>query len=125
MSDVQVLMRPTDPLVKWSIGGTTNIDGTLEVLTHGVHLGAPAGEYKILLVKQEEEESQYSKIPPSDPTALAQWEENISKEKLGNYSVIDQKYSDVTTTPFIITIKKQKKNSIKCDVGVLVRKRIN
>jgi hypothetical protein len=123
ISGVQVSMRSTDPSVTWSVGGTTDTNGTLKVLTHGVHLGAPAGEYKILLIKQKENE--YPNSTRIESTTPISSEKNISQEELGDCLDIDQKYSDVTTTPFTITVKKTRKNSIKCNVDTLISKRIH
>lgn len=124
---VEVIFRPMDSSVKWSIGGTTDSQGKLDVLTHGVHCGIPLGEYKVVFFKQEEEKSKYEEpVEGSDDYEKEYeiWAQNTSKEKLVAYTLIDPKFEKKETTPYSITIDK-KNNEYEFDLGKSIKKRIN
>jgi hypothetical protein len=122
-SDVEVLFRATNPSTKWAIGGTTDAQGKFKVLTHGVHIGIPEGEYKVVFYKREEEKSKYTP-PPENSKEYEKWLELSSKENLAVYTLIDPKFEKKETTPFSVIVEKNSKE-LRFDLGKSIRKRVN
>jgi hypothetical protein len=124
--NVEVIFRPADTAVKWSIGGTTDSQGNLDVLTHGVHRGIPLGNYHVVFFKQEEDKSKYE--PPVEGSAnydeeFELWMKRTSNEILVTYTLIDPKFEKKETTPYTIEVGKSG-NEFKFDLGKSIKQRI-
>ena len=91
--------------VKYACTGFTNASGTTKIMTDGKYKGAPAGSYKVLVTKIEVEEREYkgfmeeAKLPPKKRTVI-----------------VDLKFDDAETTPFMVEIVDGKSASLECEV---------
>ncbi|MDO5581518.1 MAG: hypothetical protein Q4G69_10295 [Planctomycetia bacterium] len=82
---------------KWSVGGTTAPDGSLNVLTIGKYKGAVPGKYKVLIQKMKDVEDGEFK------------NEKGEMEKLyKGVSVLDPVFAKVNTTPLILSLEPDK-----------------
>ena len=89
--------------------GTTDVAGTVKVLTYGYE-GVPAGEYAVLVKKVGTEGAKEAKTP-----------EGMSLSVGGkSYGYVDDKFSTVNSTPLSITVT-DKGATETFDVGAPVR----
>jgi len=52
LPDADVILIPVNPTgTVWAVGGQTNAAGIAEMRTHGVHVGAPIDQYKVVVSK--------------------------------------------------------------------------
>jgi len=94
-----------DSPLKWGVHGITNSSGRAVLLTHGIHSGAPAGEYAVTVNKVEE-------------VVVAQRGDSTITEA---FTFIEKQHVDRETTPNRIHIQKKGKNHAELDVGKPVR----
>lgn len=96
------LVSLVDPNIPFSVGGTTDTNGTVVLYTHGKHKGAPLGKYKVCLVKTESDP-----VPPA-PSMSAPEFEAYQKERQKNppktYSLVEKQYTQTETTPLELDI---------------------
>ena len=53
LADAALSLQSDDPSLKWAVGGKTDANGRAELTTHGDFKGAPAGTYRVGVVKME------------------------------------------------------------------------
>ncbi len=97
---------------KWSVTGETDENGTATLVTRGKFKGVPAGDYVLIITKDEIEQKE---IASTNPNAQ---EKQYSAPKF--FSLIDPKSSDEKTSPHKITVEP-KNNTFDIDVGKKVR----
>ena len=94
----------TDPLFKWAVFAQLDASGTGKVYTQGLYPGAPAGEYKVLISKEETASEQIG------PAVIRQGEfgeETVTPTRLSVFSQVEKEYTHAETTPLRITIAKR------------------
>ncbi|MGL6194590.1 MAG: hypothetical protein ACRC2T_07170 [Thermoguttaceae bacterium] len=89
-----IMFKAIDPENKWQPTGTTNKSGAAKIQTYGDFVGAPAGEYSVLISKME-----VSVAPPG-----VSEEEKIRIEHLPAKVVVDPSFNNPDMTPHHITI---------------------
>jgi hypothetical protein len=96
---------------KWSVGGMTDETGVAEMFTHGKFAGAPAGEYKVTVVKEIVEEVPNPRHVPekdNEPTLT-----KITKP-------VDPKFGQAKTTPLELSVAADGGLTHSVDVGPAV-----
>lgn len=103
------LMSKNKEYERWSIAGTSDNKGVAIITTEGKFIGAPVGEYKVVVMKQETERKEIK---------------NAGNEKefiIGkSWSYVPLDYSDPEKTTLSATVVKGK-NEIKIDLGEAVK----
>ena len=122
LQGAMVRLQSGDPVspVPWIISGKTDGSGVATILTQGRYNGAPAGTFKVVVVKEE-------RVDIETPAQAAAREK---REAAGNldyhplpYELVDlveEQYRDPETTPLEITVVNGK-NSQSYEVGKAVR----
>jgi hypothetical protein len=93
LAGANVILFSKDGSCSWSVGGTTDSNGTAVIFTHGRFSGAPAGDFLVTVTKTEAE--------PYEPG-------EVRTKPINVYTFVDKKFSDSSTTPLEITISKGK-----------------
>lgn len=96
---------------KWSVGGMTDEAGVAEMFTHGKFAGAPAGEYKVTVVKEIVEEVPNPRHVPdkdNEPTLT-----KITRP-------VDSKFGQAKTTPLELSVAAAGAPMHTVDVGPAV-----
>jgi hypothetical protein len=120
LTDATVQMVPkTDS--KWSAVGVTDSNGNVEFFTQGKYKGVPEGTYSVLVSKVFTEPSQYANKPQPANVDYDKWQEMLGAEQLKSFNLVDEKFSDLSTSPLEWTTGQ--KNSI-VDVGKSIREEI-
>jgi hypothetical protein len=118
LADAFVMLYAIDSVnTKWVIAGNTDAKGKIIPKTHGKFPGVPVGEYKIVVTKTEQ-------VKDEQQQPAKEKETDRQPQKVDIYYLIEPQYSDVSTTPLIITIKNGK-NVQTFDVGKPIRKKSN
>jgi len=117
LGEGSIILVSSAPSFKWSVFAQLNASGTGKVFTQGLYPGAPEGEYKVVVSKEESVSEQVG------PTIVRQGEfgeETITPTRLTVYSLVEKNFVDAATTPLSITISK-KGNNQTFDCGKPVR----
>jgi len=117
LSNGVVSLTSTDPSFKWVVFAQLDAAGTGKLFTQGLYAGAPAGEYKVVIAKEEVVPEQ------TGPTVVRQGEfgeETFTPFIERVYSLVEKEYTKADTTPLRLTIAK-KGNDQKFDCGKSVR----
>ena len=117
LGEATVSLTSTDPAFKWTVFAQLDASGTGKVFTQGLFPGAPEGEYKVVIVKEEVVSEQ------AGPAVTRQGEfgeETITPFIETVFSMVEKEYTDAATTPLSITIGK-KGNNQTLDCGKPVR----
>ena len=117
LGEGSVILVSSDPSFKWAVFAQLNASGTGKVFTQGLYPGAPEGEYKVVVSK---EESVSEQVGPAIVRQGEFGEETITPTRLTVYSHVEKDFTDTATTPLSITISK-KGNNQKFDCGKPVR----
>jgi hypothetical protein len=104
--------------MKWVVCGTTNSSGVTAIQTQMRYAGAPEGKYKVRISKTVSEGE--PKLVPSGDS-----EQPLSIGDIPSYFVIDPKYDHFNTTPFEISIAKDKTNGESFDVGQSIKQPVS
>jgi len=100
---------------KWAIGGVTDENGVLTVMTQGIYNGAPQGDYAVCVTKVRDVPGPSASEPkPSSQGEYMAWCEQCTKE-LEQFLVVGTDYNQAETTPLTLTVKKGK-NSETFDI---------
>jgi len=99
LANAVVTLKPLDNANIWAVGGVSDAQGAVKVMTAGNFPGAPAGKYKVTVIKTETE---------------------VNGKIKTDYSVIDQKLTGPTTTTLEVDVTPGK-NVATLDVGKAVR----
>ena len=103
LTDAVVTLTPDSGPTRWGSGGYSNAQGKVAVKTHGNFPGAPAGKYKVTVLKRERE---------------GEGEGNVTE-----YYLVDPVYESAETTPFRVDVGSGSKEA-KFDVGESIRLKI-
>jgi len=117
LSEATVTLVSVDPAFKWTVFAQLNASGTGRVFTQGLFPGAPEGEYKVVIFKEE------SVTEQAGPAIVRQGEfgvETITPTVLTVYSLVEKEYTNAETTPLNITISRSGNNQT-FDCGKPVR----
>ena len=117
MGEATVSLESTDPAFKWTVFAQLDASGTGKVFTQGLFPGAPEGEYKVVVTKEEVVSEQ------TGTTVVRQGEfgeETITPTIETVFTLVEKEYTDAATTPLSITIGK-KGNNQTLDCGKPVR----
>ena len=96
----------------WSVGGSTDATGTVELKTYGKYPGVPEGKYKVVVSKIERE--------PVGSAPAAMYE--TQREEV--YDLIDPIYSTPEETTLSIEVKPGKNSFGPFDLGEQIRQKI-
>jgi len=116
---------------QWSAVGLTDSGGRARLFVYGQHDGVPAGSFKILVTKIEEEVSPEVALGPepdprADRLAWLQWERerarHVPARPPDSFDVVEAIYARAETTPLTIDIVRGR-NEFTFDVGGTVRVR--
>jgi len=117
LSAASVTLVSTAPSFKWVVAAPLDESGTGKVFTQGLFSGAPAGEYKIVISKEEIVTEQVGQAVVRQGEF---GEETIAPNTLKVFSLVEKDYTNADTTPLSITIAK-KGNDKKFECGKPVR----
>ena len=109
-----VRLHPQNPL-DWMVDGKTDGRGVAVIHTHGIHAGAPAGDFKVTVDKLESVVPPLPENLPTDEAALSRLY-NQQEADTKEYRLVEPEYSKVDSTTLTITIDS-KKTSETFDVG--------
>ncbi|MDR1964593.1 MAG: hypothetical protein LBQ50_12500 [Planctomycetaceae bacterium] len=85
----------------WGAAGISDAEGVVRIYTYGKWQGAPAGTFKVTVIKQSVEGTENKEI---------------------TYTLIDEKFAEPNTTPLELEIKG--KTTQTFDVGAAIKKKI-
>jgi hypothetical protein len=105
----------------WFPQGVTEASGKANIRTNGRYDGAPLGRFKIVVTKLETDLSKLGLPPPESDPKYATWERKASTEEFPVVALVEKQYTEATTTPLEIEVKKGKGNTTTIDVGKPVR----
>ena len=103
---VQIISLDTSGAQRWNTGGKTDAQGQAAMRTHGEYPGAAAGNYKVVVDK---EEVVYNNAEPPQITA--------------RFNHIEKKYTRISSTDLTLEVKPDTK-SVELSVGKAVREAI-
>ena len=110
------LIAQDSALMRWPCGGNTNEEGVVELHTYGFP-GAPAGTFKVTVVKREFEGG-----PQTEEEAVQQMKgEAPPSGPVESFDLVDQKYGAQSLTPLSIEIKPGDNPTQDVEVGAPVR----
>ena len=92
---------------QWSVGGSTNAKGQVELKTHGKYVGVPAGKYKICVNKSESE----GELPEIGKVTAP----------MKFFYLVETKYTLADQTPLEIEVGEGKNKFEPFDLGKAVR----
>lgn len=111
---ISIMLAPTSGRdCPWAVTGNTNSSGVARIVTHGKYGGAPEGQYKIMLSKQD--------MDGFDPNSL---ERPSAAKPMIIYSLIDTQYTDLNTSPLTIEVGRHGANE-SFEIGPAVREQID
>jgi hypothetical protein len=112
LEGAMVSLKPIGTADKYANGcsGISAQDGVASIKTFGYE-GVPAGKYKILISKMQDEEGKEIEDEFGG--------KNVVGAKV--YSYIEEKYYSETETPFEAEVVKGGDNTITCDAGKSIR----
>ena len=105
LGDALVKLISTDPNFKWAVFAQINASGTGKVYTQGLYAGAPEGEYKVVISKEEET----AETTGPAVTKVGEFGETttVAPTMLVVHSLVEKSYTDAETTPLGITISRK------------------
>ncbi|MCL2742621.1 MAG: hypothetical protein FWE67_02095 [Planctomycetaceae bacterium] len=117
LGDALVKLVSTEPNFKWAVFAQIGTSGTGKVFTQGLYPGAPEGEYKVVVSKEEETSEKIGSAAPQ----VGEFGEIIAAPTiLTVHTLVEKQYADAETTPLSITISS-KGNDKKFDCGKPVK----
>ena len=115
LEGASVLLISDDPVLgKWSVAGTTDASGNAVIKTHAKFSGAPAGQYVVVVSKEEYVAEAAAKTDNRDDVT-------ITPQTL--YYLVDQKFSQKETSPLKFTMEA-KSTKATFDTGKKVREKL-
>ena len=101
-------LQSDDPSLKWAVGGKTDANGRAELTTHGDFKGAPAGTYRVGVVKMEYEIREGAVDDEGNPVVIT---EEMKKNPatmdvryVNAFSLIPDEYTNPANSPLEVTI---------------------
>ena len=108
--------------IPFMVGGTTDVNGSVVLHTHGKYKGAPLGKFKVRVVKTVSDQPP-SDLPPApelDSPEFEAYRQKIGKlPPLKTYMLVEKRYTQPDTTPLEIDISCPLTTTL--DVGKAVR----
>ena len=101
-----MLIQQDNTGTRWVVGGITGTNGEVHVATYGQYPGAPLGEYKVTVTKNE----QVMVAPPSA----------MGPGRFDTYTLVEREFTQEDTTPMTLQVVKGTKK-YQIDVGEPVR----
>ncbi len=108
LADAALSLLSDDPSLKWAVGGKTDANGRAELTTHGDFKGAPAGTYRVGVVKMEYEIREGAVDEEGNPVVIT---EEMKKNPatmdvryVNTRSLIPDEYTNPANSPLEITI---------------------
>ena len=114
LADAMVSLIPTQGDNKWSANGRTDDAGKAVIYTWGKYEGAAEGSYKVVVGKTHTD---------SAPQAASSDEETRRPQQDKTYNLVEEVYSEASTTPLEIELKKGTKE-FTLDAGKAIKKLI-
>jgi len=115
LAGATVSLRPTDLSIgDWAIGGKTDENGVVELLTHG-YRGAPAGTFKVVVTKtvMEGTDARDEAMQRGDIAAA-------QRVQLRLWSYVREEYGNLERTPLEVEITKETR-TLSVDAGPAIR----
>ncbi|MDR3111346.1 MAG: hypothetical protein LBU65_16880 [Planctomycetaceae bacterium] len=109
-----VFLEPVDQN-PWGVGGATNSSGVVVFKTHGKYVGAPAGKYKVVVQKIENELSG----PAPDPNDMY-----APQPETNSYNLVDTKYENAASTPLEIEVVQGTKFAQTFELGKKIKEKL-
>lgn len=110
-----VQLQSNDPAMTWTTSGTTDANGAAVLWTYGKYKGAPAGTFKVTVMKDiNEGEKEYTDALDRQDVAAA------AKVKVRSFSYVEELYTSFSKTPIEIEITKSTR-SLDIDAGKAVK----
>lgn len=108
-----LLLSDDESLTRWGVGGSTDQNGVATIRTYGKYPGAPAGEYRVIVMKTETE---------TDPaTQNKNWTPKFPGDGEKVYHLVDQQYSNPNSSPLKVTIEKGGNKTVSFEIGKPIR----
>ena len=105
--------------IQFMVGGTTDVNGSVVLHTHGLYKGAPLGKFKVRVVKTEADQPP-ADLPPPPPLGTKEFEAYRKQlDKLKTYMLVEKRYTQLNTTPLELEITGPLTTTL--DVGKAVR----
>lgn len=124
LAGATVVLYPEDStLTRWPIGGTTNEQGTAEIMTSTKYSGAPAGKFKVIVNKTVTEGDPRPAHPGKGATReqITEYDRALKSGKFEMFKVVEQKYRTAGTTTLNVEITDSGENNLTEDVGKAVK----
>ena len=116
LSDGLVTLFSAAPEFKWAVFAQLDSSGTGTVFTQGLYPGAPEGEYKVVVSKQDFVEE------PVGPTRIdGDSGREITSTISTVYTLVGKDYTSKETTPLTLTVSSKGDNKQQFDCGKPVR----
>jgi len=103
-----MLVQQDNAGTRWVVGGITGSDGIVQVSTYGQYPGAPLGEYKVTVTKNEQ-------VMVVQPSAMG-------PGRFDTYTLVEREFTQEDTTPLLLHIVQGTKK-YQIDVGKPVREK--
>lgn len=117
-----VSLIPADGMAKWNIVSITDEKGIAKIMTNGQYNGVPEGNYKIIIMKIEEEAKTGPAVPKPGEPGYDEAVANLgNKPSAKRYFLIDKKFTNPASTPLSIEIKGTAPLKQNLDAGKTVR----
>lgn len=109
----------------WRTGGATDSNGVVTPMTNGQFEGVPAGKYKVVIMKTEQDASS---IPPAPEAGAPGYDEWMSKyamaEGPARYTLVEKQFTTAKTTPLEIELTGGKLVEHTVDAGKKIREKM-
>ncbi len=117
-----IVFIPVEGTSQWNVVSITNETGIAAIKTNGQYDGAPAGNYKILVTKIEQENNSGQAVPqPGEPGYDEAVAKLGSRATVKQYFLVDKKFSNPNTTPLTINISGKTPIKQNIDTGKAVK----
>ncbi|GHT37143.1 hypothetical protein FACS189427_09750 [Planctomycetales bacterium] len=117
LAEASVSLRASG--VQWSVGGVTGADGKVKLVTNG-YPGAPAGKYKVVIIKQVNEGLEERNKITAEGNGSDKSIADAKKIKVRYYSLVKPEYNSEEKTPVEVEITTSTKN-LTVDAGPAVK----
>jgi len=105
-----VMLHAEDgPNTAWAVGGTTDAEGRAIIVTHGQFRGAPAGKFKVCVVKVEGADSSTDPDPYAGTVLEGTGSVPSSRPRVIHF--VDSLFGNPETTPLSIEILPQRRQT--------------
>lgn len=89
----------------WGVGGKSDAQGKVVVMTQGQYRGVPAGDYTVVASKYYVTPSKYGTMP-SDPGLREEWAKNVEAENAPVFLRVAPELLDPATTTLKVSVKE-------------------